>query len=271
MIQLLTSFLAGGCAIAFLTFLAERAPSRIAGVIVSFPVAMVIGLFFVGWTLSPEAVAEVWPVIPIAEGITLMFVVVYVYIALLPLPKCLSIVVSFLCATCVWLALTIPLAVTQFSDLAISFLGFCILVLVAYYFLTIRPQHKEESASILTYTAAQKIGRAIFVGCLMMLIVFISKTLGSFWGGIFSVFPAAYSSTLLILHWQYDAHFLFRMCKMIPIGSLPILVYGFAAAHTFPLYGIVLGTVIAYLISALVFVALLRVLHFVHHYSSEKN
>lgn len=108
------------------------------------------------------------------------------------------------------------------------------------------------------YTFAQKITRCLIVGSIMTLIVFLSKTLGSFWGGIFSVFPAAYTSTLLILHKQYDARFLQRTCRTMPLGSMPIIVYAFLARWTFPVYGFVWGTVLSYIGAAIFFWVLLR-------------
>lgn len=263
LIQLATSFLAGGSAIALLTFIAERVHSRIAGIIVSFPLSMVIAFFFVGWTLSPQAVADIVPIIPLSIGATLIFVVVYVYAALLPLSKPIAIVLSFVSATLVWLILATPLAMLQFTNIPLSLLGYIVLAGMAFYFLTVRPAIRE-STSTMQYTLVQNIGRSVFVGCIMMLIVFLSKTMGAFWGGIFSVFPAAYSSTLLILHKQYDAHFLFRTCKMMPLGTLPMLVYAFAARLAFPLWGFVWGTVISYATAAVFFLFMLMLIHKVH-------
>jgi len=74
-LQLITSFFVGGSLIALLSFIAERASEKMAGVIISLPATISISYFFIGWVLSPVKVAEIAPAAPVLAGGTLMFAV----------------------------------------------------------------------------------------------------------------------------------------------------------------------------------------------------
>jgi len=73
-IQTLTAFVVGGLAIASISLIAERVPRAIAGVVISMPSTMVVGLFFIGLVNSPEAVSANMNSVPI----TLTGAVIYV-------------------------------------------------------------------------------------------------------------------------------------------------------------------------------------------------
>ena len=57
LLQLITSFLAGATFIALITFLVERLPTKLAGLVITIPSTMVVSLFFLGWSVGPEQVA----------------------------------------------------------------------------------------------------------------------------------------------------------------------------------------------------------------------
>ena len=80
-IQLAVSFIVGGGVVALLSFIAEKANKKIAGIILAFPTTVALGFFFLGWTLSPEAVAGVVPATLIPLGLSVLFAAVYGYVA----------------------------------------------------------------------------------------------------------------------------------------------------------------------------------------------
>ena len=112
-----------------------------------------------------------------------------------------------------------------------------------------RSRKKYEKPASLFYSFGQKIGRAAFAGFIIVMVVFLGKTLSPFWGGVFTMFPAALSSSLMILHWYYDAKFLFPTVQKFPMGSVTILVYSLTVMLVFPLVGFILGTIVAYFAS----------------------
>ena len=247
-LQLIVSFIIGGCAIAFLLLVAERASTDKAGIIISLPSIIVISYFFMGWTLSPSKISSISGVVPAALGISLLFVCAYVYLSKVRLPRkqsmMLCISISFLC----WFALAIPFALIKFSRMKYSLIIYCVCFGISYYLLTIRPGPISENETVI-YTFRQKIGRAIFCGFMISVAVFCARVFGPFWGGIFSVFPSAYSAGLIILHSRYASSFLFKMSKNIPIGSLTVLFYAIVAKYMFPVFGILIGTLLSFVVS----------------------
>lgn len=258
-IQLIASFIVGGGFIALLSFIAEKANKRIAGIILAFPTTNALGLFFLGWTLSPEAVAEVVPATLIPLGVSVLFATVYAYIAeystRIIKSKIWQIIVSFVLSIGLWFGLAIPITILKFNHLAVGVAGYALLILVAHFLLKRKNYDKPVT---LTYTFGQKIGRAIFVGFIVFLVVLLGKILNPFWGGMFTMFPAAFSSLLMILHWCYGPKSLFPTLQKMPVGSFSIFAYAITTMFVFPKYGFILGTFFAYLMSLIVTLLLMK-------------
>ncbi len=259
-IQIATSFIVGGAGVAFLSFIAERASSRTAGIVLAFPSTGALGYFFLAWALSPEAVAAVIPATFIPLGLTAMFPVFYTYSAKAVSPlltrKGHQVLVSFLLSTACWFALALPVALFKLSDFALGMIGYALLVLIADFLLHRRAHTK---APALSYTTGQKIGRAAFVGLIIVIVLVLGKTLDIVWGGIFAMFPAAFSSTLMLLHWYYDSNSVSAAAQNAPIGSLSICVYSIAVMFVFPKFGFLMGTFLAYCASLITTLILLKI------------
>ncbi|MCF7918105.1 DUF3147 family protein [Candidatus Gracilibacteria bacterium] len=257
-IQLVTSFVVGGVFIAFLSFIAEKASEKTAGIIISLPATIALSFFFIGWTLSPEKVAEVAPIVPIMEGVIMLFTITYLSLSRIKLNKIPSIILCTLGGLFVWFVLAIPLALIELSNISISIIGYVILTTIAYYFITVKV-HQKSIYVPLKYSILQKIFRATFAGFIIALSVFLAKTLGPFWGGVFSSFPAVYLSTFIIVHWHYDSFFLFKVWKNSPLGSIIFVIYPLTAIYTFPAFGIWGGTIFSYAICLIAFLFLIKI------------
>lgn len=244
-IQLIVTFIVGGSFIAFLSFLAEKASEKVAGLIISLPSTVAISFFFIGWALSPQEIGRIAPIVPVGTAAVLMFTITYLYLSKLKMPKKWSILLCLSGSLLVWFACAVPLAVFEFSNLWISLGIYVIFAVISYFLLTIKPKVKEIGV-FLKYSALQKVFRALFAGFIVTLAVFLAKVLGPFWGGVFAIFPAVFMTTLLILHWNYDSNFLFRVWKNSPLGTLVFVVYSVIAMYSFPEFGIVWGSILAY-------------------------
>jgi hypothetical protein len=110
------------------------------------------------------------------------------------------------------------------------------------------------------YTAAQIAFRAVFVGFIIAVIVLLGKVLTPFWGGIFTMFPAATFASLVIFHYYYSPAQLSYFMKKAPVGSLSLFTYVLSCMWLFPLYGIVWGTLLCYTICLCISLILMHVL-----------
>ena len=251
-LQLITSFLVGGSTIALLSFVAEKANGKIAGILLSLPSTVVVSFIFIAWATSPEAVGKIAPIAVATDGSVMIFSVVYMYVSRIKLPRTQSIILSLSGGLGSWLILSVPLAIYKFDNIILSLLIFGLFVSIAYYFLTIKNNVKEQKVH-LAYNTVQKLGRAIFAGSIITLAVF-----HPFWGGVMSGFPAAFTSTFVILHWYYGSDMLFKIGKTVAAGSFVYVPFVVASHWTFPAFGIFGGTISAYLVSLVVFFALMK-------------
>jgi hypothetical protein len=256
-IQLISSFAVGGLLVAFMSLAAERVSSKTAGVILSLPSTLAISLFFIGLTRGETALADVLPVLPLSLGAAVLFVAVYANIAQKIKDTTVSILVSLTGAIFIWLVIGIPLALFKFDNLFFSITGYIILVIISHLMLYFK---KGGPQVIFKYSINQKLFRIIMAGSIIALVVFLTKQLGTVWGGVFSVFPAAYLSSLVIFHKARGSLFLFSATKTLPLTSPIFIIYAVAAKYFFPVLGILAGTFISYLLVLMLMFVYARVL-----------
>ena len=256
-LQLLISFLVGGSFITLIALIAERASERMAGLIITLPSTVAMSFVFIGWTIGPAQIPEVVTPIPLGIGAVLMFASTYLYLSKIKLPKITSMVLCITGAMAIWFAIMLPIAFFNVDNLTFSLAGFVILTLLGHHFMT-RKNHIKSHREKNHYTSAQLLFRGAFTGGIIALTVFLAKTVGPLWAGVFSAFPAAFSSTFLILHWYYDSDFLFKTFKNAPLGNLGFLAFVLVSMWSFPNFGTLLGTLIAYTASAAIFLLIVN-------------
>lgn len=248
LLQLLLSFVIGGSLIALLTILAEKAGERTAGIILMLPTTIVIGFFFLGCTTSARNVAHIVPATLIPLGIVVFSSVIYIYYSLFISKyirsKKTQILITFIATSITWFFLAAPFAIYRFSSIITGIAGYIILAFSAHYMLNKRGN--KTNISRLSYTLPQIIFRAAFIGAMIAIVVYLGKILDPFWGGVFTMYPAATLATLIILHYYYEPLQLFYFMKKAPTGSISIFIYAICAMVLFPSYGIITGTFLSY-------------------------
>ncbi len=248
LLQVAVSFVIGGSLVAFLSLVAEKVSDNYAGMVLSLPSTVAISFFFFSLIFSPYRIPVIVPSVIVSLGGMLVLIVTYLYLSKLRLRSTASIILCAVGSIIIWTAFSIPIAITKFSNYPFSILIYVAIVSVAYGLIKLGTK-KAINGSRLTYSLIQKLIRAIFAGVIIALAVLLSKKAGIFWGGIFSVFPAAFLSTLIIYHWHYDSEFLFQISKKIPIGSLILFSFIISAKYIFPQFDTYVGTGLSYLAS----------------------
>ena len=256
----MASFIIGGGFVALLSFIAERVNRAIAGIILTFPSTIALSFFFMGWTSSSDIVAKIVPSTFIPLGLTILFVAMHPYVAEFISRyfknRFIQIAISLFLSIGMWFILSVPLVMHKFNNLMFGILGYILLITIAYFILR-RKNYAKPVA--LKYTSIQKILRAALVGFIIFLVVLLSKVLNPFWGGMFSMFPAAFTSIIAIVHWFYGARSLFPIMQKVPIGSLSLFGYVIVVMFVFPKYGYIVGTLLAYLASLVITLFLVRI------------
>lgn len=266
LLQLISAFIVGGILVNLLTTLAEKVPQKISGIILGLPTTVILGFFFLGWNNSPEIIKEVAPASIIPLGISVCYCIVYAYVARFSekifRKKVPQIIFSLIVSILFWLTLAIPIITQQINDFFSSLFGY--LVLISFAHIIIHTNKIPTKIPVLSYTNSQKIYRSIFVGFIIMLVVFLGKVLNPFWGSAFTMFPAAYTATLVIFHWYYPPQNIFAIIKNIAPGSISLISYILASMIAFPLYGLIWGTIIALITSIITTILIIKIQQIFH-------
>lgn len=246
--QILVSFFVGGSSITLLSLIAEKTNQHISGIIMMFPTTLVLGFFFLGLTTNAENVSNVIPATLIPLGIVIFSSVIYIYCSMFFVSKIKNKIPQILCSLLtsilIWFILASPFAIYKFSNKLVGVTGFLIIVIVTH--LILRSKNYELNMTRLKYTKRHIFIRALFTGTIIATVVLLGKTLDPFWGGIFTMFPAATFATLIILHFYYEPRQLFYFMKSAPIGSISLFIYAISIMLLFPKLGIWAGTLISY-------------------------
>jgi hypothetical protein len=83
--------------------------------------------------------------------------------------------------------------------------------------------------------------------------------MGEVISGIISVFPAIISSTMFISYYEHGPDFSKGFAKSMIIGSLSVMSYAASIHFTYPIYGIILGSIIALCISIVVSLVIFKI------------
>lgn len=251
-VKLISAFIVGGGFIALLSFIAERSGSKVSGIVLAFPSTVALGFFFLGWVHSPATVVQVILATFIPLGLAVLYPVIYVYFSVFLShhisSRIIQIVLSLLVCTIIWFLLALPIILFEHTNLLVGIAGYLLLAGFSHLLIFKKKNYKPRAVR---YSFYQKLGRAAFVGFIIMLVVLLSEILNPFWGGVMSMFPAAFLSTLMVLHYYRGAENLRAIISMVAVGSLSIFVYALVAMKVFPVAGIVWGTIIS-MVSSLV-------------------
>jgi hypothetical protein len=79
--------------------------------------------------------------------------------------------------------------------------------------------------------------------------VLLSKIGGPLLGGMFTMFPAMFASTILITYFSQGVEFSLATMKSAMLGAVSVVIYSLVVRFTYLPFGIFLGTLTAVAIS----------------------
>lgn len=239
-LQILISFLVGGIFIALQTLFGERVHGFWRGVILTIPSTLALGLLFIGITKTSFDTVEAARIVPAALGPD------YLYVAVFAAFSSFGLVLSTLAGLVIWgLGAYFILQFPPETFLSSIFFYGLPMILIGYFI--VKRLHQVPHLKSFPITPVQIFIRSVIGGTVISLIVIFSKTFGNIWGGLFSAFPAAFTSTFIIYHHWQGRHVIPAVAKSLFFpGSIGFIIYAWIAAVTFPVWGIWLGTLAAY-------------------------
>ncbi|MBI1969767.1 DUF3147 family protein [Candidatus Woesearchaeota archaeon] len=249
LLKVLLSFLVGGLYIAFTIWVSEKFGSKIGGIIIGLPSTVLMSLLFLAWTKNTSAAVAAIPIVPVAVAVNCLFVVAFIFFY--KYGQAMALLVSLL----VWFALTLPLVLWHIDNIQLS------LILSAVYFLiAVLLLHRFPHRKLERFSFAPKIFffRTVFSGMIVALAVYLGTILNPLWGGLFGSFPAAFSSSMLLITKAHNIDFAASVARTMPYGSIGNAIFAIAFFFLVPAYGLFIGTVLAYLSSLITAVILYK-------------
>jgi len=248
----LLSLIMGGSWVVISTVIAERISGRLGGLILGLPTTAVVGLLFIGLTQGVEATLTASVIVPLMSGLYCFFFLAYLVQTKRGFAKGLTI------ALLIWLVFAVVASKLSVTSLIISSIIWLLLVIGTIWWANknVQIDNKLIPKNIQGGPLWLK---AILSGFVISSIVLIGKFAGPTWGGIFAAFPALTVSTFLITIKSGGVEFTRLIAKNIHIsttttvGLYAILVYFF-----YPVFGIIPGTIAAYIILLLISIPLYR-------------
>jgi len=249
-IKWLLSLIVGTIWVAISATIAERVSGRIGGLIIGLPSTVVIGLLFIGITQDLDSTITASTVILFGTGTYCFYFLAY----LLSSPKGFlhGVFVSLL----IWLCSAIFAALATPKSFVVAVLWWFILVTLSLWFVNkkIRINHKLISKSI---SGSPIILKALVTGTVISLIVLVSKIAGPRWGGALATFPALTLSTILVTAKSGGIEFTRLIIKNVLISTTTTIgIFAILSYFLLPVFGVVVGITISYLLLAIICVPL---------------
>lgn len=244
LLKVLLSFLIGGIWVSVFTVLAEKLGTKIGGVLACLPATIMVSLIFIGITQSAEFAALSVSIVPAVMGINCLFLLFYVYFLRF------GTVAAPIFSLAIWAAMAYSLVALKLQNIYVNTLVFAALTGIALYVLEMRFNTKSQKKGNMKYTFGDMAFRGTVAGTAVAASVIIAHYGGPVLGGLFSAFPAVFSSTMIIFSRKHGSDFAGAMGKSMVAGAIDIVIFVHAVTWALPKFGLALGLVICYAISA---------------------
>lgn len=241
LIKLSISFFIGGLWIILATVLADKLGSKIGGLVSGLPSTVMFSLFFIAWTQNPAVAVEATTISPIVGGLTCLFLATYASLIHRGFMK------SVLTSLIVWSIPAFLLAYIHFDNYVLSLLGYVGLFLLSFIIMEHVLHIKSVKGKRITYSPKLIITRGFIGGSVVALAVFLGKIGGPLLGGMFAMFPAMFTSTMLVTYYSHGPQFSTATMKSSMVSGISITVYSIIARYTYIPFGMWGGTLLSIL------------------------
>jgi len=243
--QAIIPFLLSALIVIIIMFIAEKYGTKTGGIFGTLPSTIVIAFIFIAINKGVDFASQSVAVVPAELGVNLIFLFFFSIFA----KK--STIQAFILSIASWTILSSILVIFNLINIYISITIFFISLIFTF---TILEKYKKipSTGNVKVHYTPRKIAfRGILAGIIIAISVMLSNV-GAVISGIFSVFPAILTSTMLIASHEHGPKFASGMAKSMILGISSVMTYATVIHFLYPLYGIVWGTLYAYLISIVV-------------------
>ena len=240
--QVIIPFILSALVVVLVTVIAEKFGTKVGGIFGTLPSTLVIALIFIAVNEGPRFASDAAAVVPAELGINVVFLLVFALLVHRSVPF------AFITTFAIWGALSSSLVFFNMDSIFVSVIIYFIAVVGAFFFFFFLKNTPSSLMVKVHYTAIKISFIFILAGIFIALAVSLSNV-GSIISGIFSVFPAILSSTMIISVREHGPDFAAGMAKSMLLGLSSVVTYATLVHFLYPVYGIMVGTVVAYIFS----------------------
>ena len=240
---LILSFLVGGTWVALSTWIAERFGTKMGGFTAGLPSTILVSLFFIGWTQSPQAAAQAASIAPMVGTVNSIFLIIYIAVVRRSFRLAISTSLMF------WTAAAAALVLLDFRAFGISLLVYVSLIPLCYFAIEKVIKIRSLDARSTAFSFPVVLARAAFSGTVIASAVLMARLSGPLLGGVISMFPAVFLSTLLITYHAHGPGFSSAVMKTALFGSISVVLYGILVKFLYPGLGLWWGTLVCIVMS----------------------
>jgi len=226
-----------------LSVIAENVSPKVAGILSGFPLGTAIALFFIGIENGKDFAAN--SAIYTLSGFSASLVLVYFYYKISSLITTRhNVLVSSIIAI-----IAFSLVAKTLSLFSLGLVGGFIISVgsIIYFSLKFRIIENTVVVKKIRFTQWVLLIRALVAAAIVLFITGIAKLVGSNVAGILSAFPITLFPFLVIIHLTYGKEQVHTIIKHYPSGLGALITYVISVSYTYPLFGVVNGTLLSFL------------------------
>lgn len=256
-LRVVLSFVLGGLAVALFTAAAERLGSRVGGILLSFPIKVAVAMLLMGLNEGAMFAADAARAIPLGIGVNVVFLLgTALAMRRLTGPAAIAVGLG------AWLAAGM-LAVFAAPDAAWVYGLAWLAPTAAGVWLLDHARGERRAKPKDTFGLAGMLSRALGAGTIVALALVLARFAGPLVGGLASVFPSGWITTMVILTRHHGAEFTAATTRVMIAGSAAPVAFGVAVATAFPVFGVVGGTLVAVAVATFVSLGVMATLRVV--------
>lgn len=234
-LQLLTSFVLSVLIVIAVTVLAEKYGTKVGGILGTLPHLIIVAFVFIALNKGEDFASDAAHIVPAEVGVNILFLFLFAHFSRQNLGK--AIVVSL----GVWAVLSFILVVGEFTNIYSSLLIYGLSAVGCFFILEHHLEVGSGGQVKVHYTPVKLVLRGVLAGIVIASSVALSE-MGSAISGIFTVFPAMFLSTVVIMYLEHGPDFSSGMAKSMIFGTPSVVSYAVGVHFLYPEFGIFWGS-----------------------------
>jgi len=240
--QTILPFSLSALIVIFITVGAEKFGTKVGGILGTMPSTIIIAFVFIAYNQGVNFASKAVAVVPAELGVNILFLFVFALLATY------SGIIALLAAFGVWAVSSSILYLVEFDNIYLSLIIYACILVSTFLILEHKRKIPSQERVPVQYTVKKIIFRGVLAGIIISISVLLSN-INAVLSGIFSVFPAILSSTMIIQLREQGPSFAAGMAKSMSVGITSVATYATLIHFLYPLYGIMIGSVVAFGIS----------------------